>query len=524
MSNASGAATMTMEQLQKYCGELEQEIRELTIRLDWFMEQFRLSKHRQFGSSSEKTDLEQLIFRVFNEAEKTIELEPVPADPGKKTITYERRKQRGHREIMLKNIPVERTEHGLPENELIHSCGGPLHVVSTEVRRKLEIIPAQAKIKEDVYYVYGCRRCEREDIANPIVTVPMPTPAFPGSLASPSAVAYILVQKYLDGMPLYRQEQQLSRLGIEISRQTLANWVINGAEIWLTAIYDRMHELLLQRDILHADETTLQVLHEKDRAAETKSYMWLYRTGRETPHIILYDYQTTRSGEHPRKFLEGFKGFLNVDGFDGYNALKNVTLIGCWSHSRRKFDEALKALPEGKSKAPLAAQKGLQFCNRLFEIERQLKDVTPDERYESRLKQSLPVLDAFSSWLNQQKPQVLPKSAFGKAITYCLNQWNKLEAFMLDGRLEIDNNRAERSIKPFVIGRKAWLFANTPRGAQASAITYSMMETAKENGLNPLPYLSYLFEQLPNLHINDKSALDQLLPWSTSLPLSLIHI
>ncbi|GAX90934.1 transposase [Effusibacillus lacus] len=190
-------------------------------------------------------------------------------------------------------------------------------------------------------------------------------------------------------------------------------------------------------------------------------------------------------------------------------------------HYRRKFDEALKALPESKSSAPVVAREGLDFCNRLFAIERDLKDATPDERYTIRIERSRPILDAFLAWLRTQRPRVLPKSALGQAIVYCLNQWEKLESFLKDGRLELDNNRSERSIKPFVIGRKNWMFSNTPRGAQASAIIYSIIETAKENGLNPFAYLTYLFEKLPQLEDpKDLQALDSLLPWSEALPLT----
>jgi hypothetical protein len=298
----------------------------------------------------------------------------------------------------------------------------------------------------------------------------------------------------------------------------MANWVLYGANKWLALIYDRLHEHLVQKDILHADETTLQVLQEPGREAATKSYLWLYRTGRDGPPIILYDYQTTRAGKHPRRFLAGFKGYLHVDGYAGYNELPDVTLVGCWAHARRKFDEALKALPEDKRNAAVAAREGLEYCNRLFAIERELKDKTPEERYQTRQVRSRPVLDAFLAWLKNQKARVLPKSTFGQAIYYCLGQWDKLVAFLQDGRLELDNNRSERSIKPFVIGRKNWLFANTPRGAKASAIVYSIIETAKENGLNPFHYLIYLFEKLPNLDLKDKNALDQLLPWSETLP------
>jgi hypothetical protein len=323
--------------------------------------------------------------------------------------------------------------------------------------------------------------------------------------------------KYVEGMPLYRLEQALARLGVELSRQTMANWMILGADRWFSQIYDRLHEHLLKLDILQADETTLQVLHEDGRAANSKSYIWLYRSGRYGPPIVLFDYQTTRAGKHPQQFLSGFKGYLQIDGYAGYNGLRDVILAGCWSHARREFADALKALPAGKGSAPVIAREGLEFCNKVFAIERDLHDLTPEERFKKRLELSRPVLDEFSAWLKIQLPRVLPKSALGEAIRYCRNQWDRLETFLLDGRLEVDNNRSERSIKPFVIGRKGWLFSNTPRGARASAVIYSIVETAKENGLNPFNYLCYLFEWLPNLGGND---LDELLPWSSSLPAS----
>jgi hypothetical protein len=195
-----------------------------------------------------------------------------------------------------------------------------------------------------------------------------------------------------------------------------------------------------------------------------------------------------------------------------------VKLVGCWAHARRKFDEALKALPKEQQSKDVLAKEGLKFCNQLFAIEREIKDLSFLERHQVRLEKSRPLLDAFSAWLRMQTPKVLPKSALGQAIKYCRNQWDKLEAFIEDGRLEIDNNRSERSIKPFVIGRKNWIFANTPKGAKASALTYSIVETAKENGLNPYQYLMHLFEELPNIDVSNENAIDQLLPWSNSLP------
>jgi transposase len=519
MKNTAEKPINTIEEYQNKCALLEQQVAELNAKVKWFEEQYHLSQKQRFGSSSERTSQEQI--NLFNEAESEAKPEAKPEleEPTVETITYKRRKKVGHRETMLKDLPVETIEYRLPVEEQVCSCcNGNLHEMSTQVRQEIKIVPAQASVVKHVRFIYSCRRCEREDIQTPIVTASMPAPVLPGSIVSPSAIAHIMIQKYVDGMPLYRQEQQLSRLGIDISRQAMANWMIQGSDRWLRSLYDRMHEHLLKQDILHADETTLQVLREPGRSAQSTSYMWLYRTGREGPPIILYDYQTTRASKHPRQFLTGFKGYLHVDGYAGYNNLPDITLVGCLAHARRKFDEALKALPKQEPNAPVAAKEGLEFCNKLFAIERQLHDVLPEERHKLRLERSRPIMEAFLAWLKIQKPRVLPKSAFGQAITYCLNQWNKLEVFLQDGRLELDNNRSERSIKPFVIGRKNFLFSNTPKGAKASATIYSIVESAKENGLNPFKYLQFLFERMPNTDIKDNAILDELLPWSDTLP------
>ena len=504
----------TTEELQNKLALQEQKIAELTAKVAWFEEQYRLSNKRQFGPSSEQTNPDQL--NIFNEAE--VEAKPT-TEPTVEEITYRRRKKQGQREEQLEDLPVEVVEYRLsPEEQVCSCCGEALHEMSTEVRQELKVIPAQVKVVKHVRSVYACRRCEREGTKTPIVTAPMPHPVLPKSLVSPSAMAYVMSQKYVESMPLYRQEQYFARFGVDLSRQTMANWMIQGSERWLRALYERMHEHLLKQGILHADETSLQVLHESGRAAESTSYMWLYRTGRVGPPIVLYDYQTTRASKHPSRFLSGFKGYLHVDGYAGYNGLPDITLVGCWAHARRKFDEALKALPSEQQQADVPAKEGLNFCNQLFAIERKLHDMTPEERYKLRLELSSPVMDAFSAWLKYQTPRVLPKSAFGQAIAYCRNQWSKLGAFLSDGRLELDNNRSERSIKPFVIGRKNWMFCNTPRGANASATIYSIVETAKENGLNAFTYLQCLFEKLPNLDIKDNDALDAVLPWSEFLP------
>lgn len=520
---STAAGEQPLDQYQQLEGkymQLQMKVEELTAKVLWYEEQHRLSKQKKFGASSEKTPPEQLRFEdaLLNEAE--LVADPKQAEPTVETITYKRRKERGQREAMLQHLPEETVDHDLPEAERVcPCCNGPLHAMSTEVRQELKIIPAEVRVVKHVRHVYSCRQCEREATETPVITAPMPRPAAPGSLASPSILAFTMVQKYVMGMPLYRQEQQFAHLGVELSRQTLANWTLQAAERWLQPLYERMHAHLRSQAVLHADETTLQVLREDGRQAQTPSYLWLYRTGREGPPIVLYQYRQTRGGENPRDFLAGFHGYLHVDGYSGYHKVPNVTLVGCWAHARRKFDEALKALPDDKQKAAVTAREGLEFCNRLFAIEREVKDATAEERLKVRTEQSKPVVDAFSAWLRMQQPRVLQKSALGVAITYCRNQWDKLVAFLQDGRLELDNNLSERSIKPFVIGRKNWLFCNTPKGAKGSATIYSLIETAKENGLKPFSYLQWLFETMPQLaNLSDPTALDRLLPWSESVP------
>lgn len=519
MLNVPNPLPESTEELRAIINQQAAEIEQLETKLNWFMEQFLLAKHRQFGKSSEQTStstMEQLT--LFNEAEYIADNEPSsPAE--EETITYTRAKGKPGRKELSPDLPVEVVEHRLPDEELIcDRCNGVKHEMSTEVQLELVFEPAKAKIIRHVRYVYGCRGCEKNGTEVPIVTAPAPNPVIPKSYASPSSLAYVMMMKYVDGMPLYRQEKHLERMDISISRSVLSNWMLKGAE-WLYYLYGQMKVELLARDVMAADETTVQVLKEPGRSAETKSYMWLYRTGGDSdPPIVLFDYQMTRSSDHPREFLKGFRGYLHADGYIGYESVPDVILVGCWAHARRKFDEAIKALPPHLRKKPSTAKEGLDIINKLFEIERKLKKYTAEERKEQRELLSRPVVESFKTWLDSLANAVVPKSALGTAINYCRNQWPKLLRFLEDGRLELDNNRAERSIKPFVMGRKAWLFSNTPRGARASAIIYSIVETAKENGLNLYDYLTYLFRQLPNVDVKNPDVVSQLLPWNVVLP------
>ena len=320
-------------------------------------------------------------------------------------------------------------------------------------------------------------------------------------------------QKYVNAIPLYRQEKEFEMLGIDISRQTMANWVIRCATDWLEPLYNVMKELLRNREVLHADETVLQVLKEPGKTPQSNSYMWLYRTSGYTQEpIVLYEYQPDRRAKRPKEFLEGFKGYLHTDGYAGYHSLpKDITVCGCFAHARRKFDEVLKSIKPSEQLGSKALA-GKNYCDQLFSIERKLSEFTHEVRYEKRLELAKPVLDEFLAWL--KSVDALPQTALGKAVHYTLGQWEYLDNYLLDGRCEISNNRAERSIKPFVIGRKNFLFADTVRGAKASAIVYSIIETAKENGLNPMNYLTYLFERMPNEDFkNNPDVFEFLFPW-----------
>ena len=488
----------------------EKKIAELEALVKYYEEQFRLYQHKKYASSSEKTHPEQLS--LFDEAENEADNKPEPAV---EEITYTRRRERKEKKEDLSDLPVETVEHKLPEEARVcPECGSEMHVMGHDTRRELEIIPAQVKVVEHVSEVYACRNCEKTATSVPIVKAPMPEPVIKGSAASPSTVAHIMTQKYVNAVPLYRQEQEFQLNGMSLSRQTMANWLIRSSEDWLEPLYGLMKSRMTLEEVLHADETTLQVLKEPGRSSRTESYMWLYRTsGSCATPIVLYEYQPTRSSAHPKAFLDGFKGYLHTDGYAGYHVLApEVTVVGCWAHVRRKFDEAVKGAPPDV-RANLPSQKGLDLCNELFRLEREYEKLTPQERYDERLKRSKPVADALYEWASTLG--VLAKSLLGKAVHYLLSQRPYLEKVFEDGRLELSNNRAERSIKPFVIGRKNWLFSATVKGAKASSVIYSVIETAKENGLKPFEYLKHIFKTMPNL---TDGKYESLLPWSETLP------
>lgn len=486
----------------------------LQSRVNWLEQVLDLFKRNDFGSKSEKIskDMQEQIGRLFDEAELIQNVEKEAAATVEvKSHARQKKAKTSIWEHLPEGTTKELVEHYLTaENALCPKCGTPMEIIGKKEYRTLIIVPAQYKVRIDVCYTYACKECPENGDNVTVVEAPRPKQVIAGGFASPEAIAHIMTQKFVMGSPLYRQEQEFRRQGLELSRQTMANWLLQSADMWLRPIYDLMHKKLLEHDVLHADETTLQVLHEDGRKPQSKSYMWVYRTSGCAEHpIVLYKYEPTRSGSCAREFLEGFKGYLHTDGYHVYHNLNlGVTSVGCLVHARRKFYDVIKL--NKKDGANQNAAKAVGYFTKLFKIEDALAKKSAEERYQKRLELEKPILDELFAWA--EKLYVTPKSKLGEAVTYLLNQKKYLYNYLLDGRLESSNNRAERSVKPFVIARKNFLFANTANGADGSSIIFSLIETAKENKLDPYRYLTHVLGLAPNLDQSNPAWVEQLLP------------
>jgi transposase len=469
-----------------------------------------------FGTSSEKRcDIEGQM-NLFDEAEQecdplTLYLEEEPLLPAKS-----RKPRRTSRET-FKGVPVRRELITLAENaKNCPVCDTPLEKIGEEfVRREFHFTPAKGEIIEYYTETYKCPECtdgHTEDESYCFVKSELPKPLIPHSYASASAVAWTMYQKYANALPLYRQEKDWKQFGAELSRATLANWIIYCSQEYLEPMYRYFHKELLKREFLMADETRIQVLKEQDRKPQTDSFMWLFRSGEDgLPAIILYHYTQTRARYHAQDFLTGFSGYLETDGYQGYNDLPGVKRCCCFAHIRRYF---IDAVPKGKEyDYSNPAVQGIQFCNQLFHYERICKErnYSYEQRYEYRNRKARPVLDSFKGWLKEQTPR--RGSRFEKAVNYVLNRESFLGTYLEDGRCSFSNNLSENAIRPFTVGRKNWLFSNTPKGACASATVYTMVEMAKAHNLNIFQYLTYLLEHRPNDSMSDDQ-LESFAPWS----------
>jgi transposase len=475
-----------------------------------------MSKRRQFGASSEKLDIDVRQLNLFPEPNH-VELPDISET---EKIEYTRKKRKGKREEDLSGLPVERIDYKLEgDGRKCPDCGEFMNDMGvSDVRRELRLTPAKVDVVEHAVHSCVCKNPECVEIGNGtpiIVKAESPKALIPGSLASPSLVVHIISQKYSNGMPLYRLEKGFLYDGVVISRQNMANWTITSVELYLVLIYSMLVSFFLKESVAHSDGTHTQVLREPGRKAQTKSCIRVYRTsGCSERKIVIYEYTETKGKEHPQRFLKDFKGHLHTDGEEGYQSLPDdIIIVGCWAHLRRYWENLLKTIPENKREGS-DAERGVAYISQLFLFERAFKNLSPEERYQRRLEKSKPVADAFFAWADKLAP--LPKSPLGKPVQYALSQRQYLQNVFLDGRLELSNNRAERSVKPYVMGRKTWLFSTSPEGAHANSVLYSIIETAKENGLHPFHYIKYLLEVLPNVSTGDN--MDMFLPWSDSIP------
>ncbi len=503
----------------------QEQLENIDHTLQLVLEQMADLKRHRFGRSSEKHETEdQLSFMevdgkivFFNEAEAVAAEENTQEGPESVSRRKPKKKQ-GKREEDLDGLPVVVVEHSMTDEELEDKFGkGGWKQLPDEVYRRYSFTPAKIEVEEHHVKVYAGKETEE------VIKSPHPQALLRGSLVSPSLEAAVMNAKYVNAVPLYRQEQEFERCGLHISRQNMANWTIQCADRYLAVLYDYLHEKLYGYHVLQADETP--VLVNKDgRPAGSKSYMWVYRTGRMVTEcqIVLYEYQRTRNASHPREFLKDFSGVCVTDGYQVYHTIEgereDLRIAGCWSHARRRFDEAVGALPKQKQKDS-RAYLALTMIQAIYREEKQLKGLPAEERKNRRQLSVKPLVEAYFIWVRENLPKVPQKSKTWEGFNYSLNQEKYLKVFLDDGEVPMDNNAAEQSIRGFCIGKKNWVMIDTIAGAKSSAIIYSIAETAKANNLKPYDYFEYLLTELPKHQDDtDRSFLDDLLPWSPSLP------
>jgi len=510
--------TAILQQMQSDITALREQLKARDTEIERLTQLLVNAQRAQFGQRSEKRTYviddgsEQLS--LFNEAER--EASENATEPEIETfVPAHVRKKKRTKEELFKSLPSKEIEYELSPEQLVDEQGYRYECIGREfVRSELTMIPQQVFLMNYFRKVYASKQYEKDTGYAHILKPELPQPVMKHSMASPSSVADMMTKKYVNGMPLYRQEQEWKRMGVELNRNTLANWVIRPTNDWFLPLYELLKQTLLEESIIHADETRLQVLKEDGKAASSQSEMWVYASApRSKRQIRCFEYQSSRSGDCAKAFLTGFHGILICDGYSGYNKLEDMIRGGCWAHVRRKWRDAI---PKGVKPEGSKAVQGFEYCNRLFALERKMAKLPDDERLEERRKSSRALLDEYWAWLDSFVPE--KGSKLEDAVRYSLNQKEYLCAFMDHGGMEISNNQVENAIRPFVIGRKGWLFCDTPKGATASAIVYTLVETAKANHIDPYRYLLRLLTILP-MYGGKPSAenLEQLLPWSQYL-------
>ena len=484
--------------------DIERKFKALQFVLAKLEEDRRLDRARRFGASSEAGDHQA---NLFDEAEQHISEVDDVVDESSTIEVAAHTKRRPKRKPLPADLPRVDIHHDLdPADKVCGCCGDEMHVIGEKTSEQLDVIPTQVYVRVHHRKTYSCRQCDES-----IKTAALPPQPIPKSYASAGLLAHVAVAKYADGLPLYRQSKQFERLGIELPRNTLANHMIKAGEL-ITTLIEALQQHIANHDIVQMDETPVQVLKEPGKVAQSKSYMWVMKGGPPAHPAIVYHYDPSRSQSVPEHLLDGYKGYLQTDGYAGYNSILShdgITGLGCWAHVRRKFKDAQKALPKKDQSKGNKLTQALAFIGKLYQLEQAIKGEPHDIKRQRRQADAAATLTKFKAWLDKQS--VPPQTLLGKAITYTQSQWPRLIVYLEDGRLNIDNNLVENAIRPFAIGRKNWLFSDTQSGAHASANLYSLIETAKANGINDYAYLKYVFAELPNARSNDEVI--ELLPW-----------
>ena len=515
--------------LQDQLRSMAQQLENANARLDdnnrqieLLTEQIRIMNQRHFGKKTESglSDMEgQLtLFDSFNEVEGFQKKDlPEPTIEEVTISSYRRSKAKGKREADLDCLPARIFEHKLSDEELAKKFPDGYKELPVEIHKRLHIIPETFIVDEHHVHVYASKSND-----GTIIRAKRPVDLFRNSIATPALVASIINGKYVNALPLERQSRAYKCNGINLSTNTMSNWVVNSTERYLSLIYDRLHELIYENKVIHADESPAKVMRIENAKIKggKKTYMWVYRNRpmRTTHPIVLFDWQASRKSDHPREFLKDFSGTVVTDGYQVYHKLaderEDLKVAGCWIHARRPFADFIKSVGLKTAKGTVA-QEAYDMITDILHTDNEFDDLSNTDRKKQRQAKLQEKVDAYFEWVKQKYNQVTHNSTIGKALAYSINQEKYLRVFLTDGMIPPDNNYAEQAIRPFTIGRKNFVLMESDNGAKASAMLYSLVETAKANEVNTYQYLELLLTEIP-MHMDDDNLkfLDELLPWS----------
>lgn len=512
-----------LEASKRIIAERDEKIRKQNIQIDNMIQALLHARKKLFGPSTEVTqaDGQLSLFESVQELAEQLNLskEKITVKPYTRTA-----RKPGVRKEMLAGFPQEVEEYVLPAEEKCSVCGGEMKVTGKKVvRTEVEFQPAKLIVKQIIQQVAKCVNCGTEDSPNEkchFQKAAVPVPPLAYSISTPSLIAQVMYQKFALGLPLSRQEKDWYRLGLVLSRSNMANWVIRCSEEWFKPVYWRIYEKLLECDLIHMDETRIRCNKEEGKLPSSESFMWVMRSAAsEDIQAAFFFYSRSRGGENARKLLKDFNGYLITDAYAGYDTVPDIKRALCWSHARRYLIESIPLDSQGKEIPGSKGAEGREYINLLFKVEEEIKNLPYEEKKQKRQDASKPILDAFWTWVEKTSAMYTTNEKLTQALGYCQNQRKYLETFLEDGRIPLSNNYCEANIKPFATARRAWLFADTPKGAFANGVLYTLVESAKANDLDVYEYLKHLLTERPNNHHLEKpSVIDRLLPWSKELP------